>query len=481
MTYEVVVVGGGIGGLTVAALLAKRGLKVCLLERQSEVGGCISAVQHHGLTFEPGFGIYSGWEPGEVFDRVFTELGGTRPEVTLLPDDVVIRFRGQDIALKKDASFYDELRRALPDCAEKSIEFYLTVEKLAGELKQLSAAGPVGAKSILSRALSLVRSKSDESEQLVQARRTSCTSYLKGTSEQFVSFIDAQLRLFLQTPVEDCSFATACVVLNRLRENLYSFVGGPSALTDCLSAALKSSGGTLKLNTPVLRLAYGDDGGAIGVDLLSGERVIATRAIISNMTVWDTYGKLVGLNRTPPEVKQHLNSLVSSGVYQVFASLEKTALARLPAQRMLVVGDQPGDEFFVSTMGSADERNTRVTFTKLTEVDDWFSFQQDEDDAEGRDQAALEAFWSKLHQSMPEFGSDLEVLETATPKTYYEQTRRKLGFVLGYRQPSRVEPKAYAPVIPNLFMIGDTTGDGHPSLDSIALSALQLANTLQPK
>jgi len=484
MTFEVVVVGGGIGGLTVAALLSKRGLKVCLLERQSEVGGCISSVQHHGLTFEPGFGIYSGWESGEVFDRIFTELGGARPEVELLRDDLVIRFHRQDIALKKDASFNDELRSTFPECAEKSIEFYLAVDRIAGELKRLSAVGPIAPKSILSKAFNALRTKSNESEELIKARHLPSVDYLKETSDRFVSFIDAQLKLFLQTPVDECPFLPACVVLSRLRENLYSIVGGPSTLTRSLAEAFKSSGGTLKLNTPVLRLAYNNNGDATGVDLLSGERISATRAIVSNMTIWDTYGKLVGLNRTPPEVKKELNSLVSSGVYQVFASLEQTAQERLPAQRMLVVGDQPGDEsndFFFATMPGLDEQSLGVTFTSQTAVDDWFSFQRDEEEAENRDQAALEVFWSNLHRSMPEFGGDLEVLETATPKTYYEQTRRKLGFVLGYRQPAPSALRTISQSIPNLFMIGDTTGGLMASLDSIALSALQLANTLQPK
>ena len=39
MVHEVVVVGGGIGGLTVAALLAARGVDVCLLERASQPRG----------------------------------------------------------------------------------------------------------------------------------------------------------------------------------------------------------------------------------------------------------------------------------------------------------------------------------------------------------------------------------------------------------------------------------------------------------
>ncbi|HSE25838.1 MAG TPA: FAD-dependent oxidoreductase [Pyrinomonadaceae bacterium] len=481
MTYEVVVVGGGIGGLTIAALLSKRGVKVCLLERQPEVGGCISSVQHHGLTFDPGFGLYSGWESGAIFDRIFTELGGARPDVGPLPDEVVIRLNGLDIALRKDGSFNDELRRVFPGSAERAVEFYSTVERIAGELKRLSAVGPIAPKSIFSKALAVIRATRSESELLAQARHTPAANYLKETSDQFVSFIDAQLRLFLQTPVAECPFLSACVVLNRLRENLYSIAGGPSALTECLAASLKSSGGTLKLNTPVLRLAYGNGGDAIGVDLLSGERVIATRAIVSNMTIWDTYGKLVGLNRTPPEVKKYLNLLGSSGVYQVFASLQKTALERLPGERMLVVGDPPGDQFFFSTMDAADEPNLGVTFTSLTEVDDWFSFQPDEEDADRRDQEALEVFWNKLHQSIPEFGGDIEVLETATPKSYYEQTRRKLGLVMGYRQPASASSNPISQLLPNLFMIGDTATDGIASLESIALSALQLANTLQPK
>ena len=148
---------------------------------------------------------------------------------------------------------------------------------------------------------------------------------------------------------------------------------------------------------------------------------------------------------------------------------------------MLVVDDQPGDHFFLSTMGDGDDQTLGVTLTSLTEVDDWFSFQQDEEDADRRDQDALEVFWSKLHQSIPELGGDIEVLETSTPKSYYEQTRRKLGFVMGYRQPASTSLRPISQLLPILFMIGDTAADGIATLDSIALSALQLANTVQPK
>ncbi|MGH9427830.1 MAG: FAD-dependent oxidoreductase, partial [Terriglobia bacterium] len=81
MDCEVVVVGGGIGGLTVAALLAQRGVAVCLLARESQVGGCAASLEKFGYSFEQGDGLYTSWQPGEIHDRVFSELPVDPPEV----------------------------------------------------------------------------------------------------------------------------------------------------------------------------------------------------------------------------------------------------------------------------------------------------------------------------------------------------------------------------------------------------------------
>lgn len=342
MAYDVVVVGGGIGGLTVAALLSARGVSTCLLERNSQVGGCVARVEFAGHDFEPGMGLYTSFGPGEIYERVFSELPVEMPESSLLADS----------------------------------------------------------------------------------------------------------------------------------DDFYSIEGGPASVAERFAESIKKSGGTLRLNSPVLRLAYDQTGqNAVGVDLLSGETVIARRAVVSNLTVWDTYGKLIGLNRTPLETKKLLKTLQGQGAYLVYASLEESALARLPGERFTVA------EFSVAIgpPGSAPPGKRAVTIKTRTDPTDWFAFQASEEEYEERDQAALEDVWTRLHASLPAFGPDIEIIETANPRTFYDLTRRKLGMVLGVESSS--EPLGHHTSLPNVFMVGDTI-TAAPTMDAVVCSALALTNQL---
>ena len=56
--YEVVVVGAGIGGLTAAALLAKRGLKVLVVEQHYIPGGCCTILRRRDIAFDVGATVF---------------------------------------------------------------------------------------------------------------------------------------------------------------------------------------------------------------------------------------------------------------------------------------------------------------------------------------------------------------------------------------------------------------------------------------
>ncbi len=49
---DVIIIGGGMGGLTCGSLLAKKGLKVLLVEKNQKVGGCCTSFQKDGFSFD---------------------------------------------------------------------------------------------------------------------------------------------------------------------------------------------------------------------------------------------------------------------------------------------------------------------------------------------------------------------------------------------------------------------------------------------
>jgi phytoene dehydrogenase-like protein len=454
MVHEVVVVGGGIGGLTVAALLAARGVDVCLLERASQVGGVVAPVEAFGYTFDPGIGIYPCWEAGEIHDQVFSELPVARPEVSPTPTAYVVRLpSGLDVPVQSDDErFFATLRTAFPESLS-AVDFYRRCLELTAEPKT-RVTQPV-------------------------------SDFLTNTSLRFRQFIDAQLQLLTQSTSEACTFGNAANVLTISRLSSFSIKGGAAALANCLAAAINQSGGKIRLNTPVLRLAYDSAGVARGVDLMTGETVGASRAIVSNLTIWDTYGKLIGLNRTPPEIRKILTSLQASGAFLVYFGIEEAAAAKLPDNRILALGNQPGlateCQLMLAVAPATDHRapsgKRAATLLGFTDVDEWFTFHESLQELEEQDEAKLAEVWQQLEQRIPEVVAEAEVIETSTPFACYEATRRKLGMV-GRLSGLGSELSAHgSTTLPNVYIVGDTVST-LPGLAGVTRSARSLANKL---
>jgi len=73
-SYDVIVVGAGFGGSTCAALLAKRGLKVLLLDKNARAAGKGMAMSKDGFTYSAWM-VHSAPAQGNLFEAVFKELG----------------------------------------------------------------------------------------------------------------------------------------------------------------------------------------------------------------------------------------------------------------------------------------------------------------------------------------------------------------------------------------------------------------------
>lgn len=493
MAYEVVVVGGGIGGLTVAALLAERGMNVCLLERESQVGGCAGSFDKFGYSFEQGDGLYASWQPNEIHDRVFSELPVNPPEVRLLEPSYAVRLPDQsEIQVTGNTEQFEEsLRRVFPECADNAVAFYRKLAPLSAAFRRCQQRVPDFLSSSRSRRTYCLMSEGRIAGQILKATKQTTLEHLDGVSSRFRRFLDVQLQVLAQGDSTQVNYLSGALALSKPREGLFAIRGGSAALANSMQESIRRSGGKIRLDTPVLRLSYDSSGAAVGVDLLSGETVTASKAIVSNLTLWDTYGKLVGLNRTPTEIRKQLNGLRGWGAYLLYLAMDEDAAKKLSSTHVLALTnwqeaqdyDPQNNQFVFATAPPWDSRapagKRAVTFHAFTDVDEWFTFHKDETELEQKDQQMLEACWGQLHATMPELGSNIEVIETATPRSFYDLTRRKLGMVAGVTPAPDsfwLKGPGHQTSLPNLFIVSDTEQPG--GIAGLTQSALVLANKL---
>ncbi|MBI3597083.1 MAG: NAD(P)/FAD-dependent oxidoreductase [Nitrospirae bacterium] len=121
--YDVIVIGAGLEGLLCAALLAKRGKQVVVLEEAPTAGGASFRLSKAGYTFIKGPTLFLGFERDGLYDRLFTELGLS---LSLLKRESVL-FRKTQPPLQivlpdhrldcytEPGELAEELRREFPD------------------------------------------------------------------------------------------------------------------------------------------------------------------------------------------------------------------------------------------------------------------------------------------------------------------------------------------------------------------------------
>ena len=74
MKYDVVVIGSGLGGLACGSILAEAGFRVCILERSSQLGGCLQSYRREGMDYDTGLHYVGGLDEGGSLHATFARL-----------------------------------------------------------------------------------------------------------------------------------------------------------------------------------------------------------------------------------------------------------------------------------------------------------------------------------------------------------------------------------------------------------------------
>lgn len=291
--WDAIVIGGGVNGLTAAAVLARAGARTLLLERREGIGG-----QSRSTEFAPGFrscplGLDVGWLPPPVARAA----GIVAPEL-VVPEAVVAVPAGERewLALSRDIGRSAEaIRRYSAADAGKWPRF---CEQLAAHAGILAAFYVLPAPDLDARGLAELLPLLGAARRLRGLGRRDMIEFLRTVPMAVQELLDDW---FESAPLKA---AVAAGALGNLRQGprsggtafglLHGQIGavpgavrrsgywraGPEALSDALGAAVRKRGGEIRAAAEVTRILAADDR-VTGVALASGEELSA-RCVLSS-------------------------------------------------------------------------------------------------------------------------------------------------------------------------------------------------------
>jgi phytoene dehydrogenase-like protein len=262
-SFDVVVAGAGVGGLTTACLMAHSGLKVLVLERNWLPGGCVSTYPRKHFQFEAGATTLMGLEEGMPMRHLLDTIK-VQPPVVRLEVPMQVRFADGEVLTRHEdfASWVGEATRAFGGEAQpalwrrlKDVSDFVWRNALRqrafpprtwGDLKVL--AGNASAEQVLHLPLAFRSTADFLRRQEIPAR------------QKFDAFAREQLMITAQNEAEEVNLLFGAAALCYTLYPNYYVMGGMINLIRPLVSYLESQGSQVVLREGVKRVNRTKDG-----------------------------------------------------------------------------------------------------------------------------------------------------------------------------------------------------------------------------
>ncbi len=487
MTQDIIIIGSGIGGLTAGSLLAYYGYNTLICESHSIPGGAAHSFTRKGFRFDSGPSFYAGINPAtdslNPLQQVLTVLGES---LETIPYDPVGEFHfpeGTFYAYQDNEQYGDEIAKMTPAGAR---EYRAFVKEMLSLYDGLKGIPPIELRSDWKILQVLIPKYVPALLQLLPKLPLINASVGqirdKTVQDPWVKrLIDLECFLLSGLKAEGTIAPEVAFMLGeRSRVGVEYPIGGSGAIVDALVRGLKRWGGELKLNAHVEQILV-DGGKVTGVRLKNGETLTAP-IVISNASVWDTYGKLLQPQDLPSSYRQkNLATPTIDSFMHLHLGLRAEGLENLKGHHV-VVHDRnqdlttPGNTCMISipTVWDANLAPNGYHLIHAYTLEPYQGWQRDHHYQQQKQQRA-KPLYDALEKIIPDLRDRATLELIGSPLTHAHYLRRYQG-TYGPAADQGLFPSHKTPIA-GLYRVGDSTlpGIGVPA---VAASGILCAHQL---
>lgn len=481
--YDAIIIGSGMGGMSTAAMLAKDGFKVLILEAALHPGGCSSSYPRKGYIFESGATTLIGFDENQPLKKLEEETGIVIPREELNPS-MEVWIDGEPVTRFKDRNeWIKEVGRVFGE-EEQQRKFWELAFKLSDLVWKISLKNPTFPPLNIGDWGKMMTSNSFFDVWVLRYAFKSVYEVAKSfgiTSAKFFRFLDEQLMITAQAKSGQTPFLFGAPGLTYTNYGNYYVPGGLIEMIRTIQKFIEEKGGALHTKEAVTEIKKEGEKYLLST---SKGKVYESKVVVSNIPIWNM--KDISQNEMKAYFEEEAKSFdkawgaITLGIATTDNYPEDLGIHhQIHLDEGVTVPYTNSESIFVSMSKRDDEIRAKkgdrtLNISCHASPEFWFSLNEKYEEAKKE----VEDFVvDQLNKKLIGFkDAKIKVIHTATPVTWKNWVYRKKGRVGGIPQSMARSLLNWTPnqtPFKGFYLVGDTTYPGQ-GIPGVTLSGINV-------